>query len=548
MLERIDIRVEKLRILYILDDISLFGAAQSLLDMIVGIKEKVVPIIIMRGKSALEKKFEQMMIKYYTVEFETDHVLEGTVNEKKEVSNFINNYDAAKRIAQIIRQECVQLIHINSSVSNVGAFAALMENIPFIWHIRELVDEHYGYEFLNWPIKKMLFDRADCLLAISEYVRTIYKEKYGLDSLRLYNGITEERYSYDINERSIFEQVFLIVGAVTPQKGQFDAIRAIGIVKQKYEKVQLVIVGSGSEVYMWGLKKYVHTYGLENNVCFVGFQKDLSILRKKAGYSLTCSKSEALGRVTVEAMYAGNFVIGARSGGTTEIIGENESRGLLYEYGNYVELANTMISAIEMSLEQKRKMIFDAQKYVRSNFGIDNYCNQLTELYSEKILMFSKEKDIEFLENIKNRRETLKEKSFNKQDTMSPESLLKAQKAFKLSIEWLKIRQGGRKLEEYFTKLKIHTIAIYGMADLGRCLYDELENSSIDVKYVIDKNPGIIGDVLKFSVIEKEKIFVDMIVVTVAAAEQLIVKEIKDKGYANVIGLSDIFESMKNDN
>ena len=82
------------------------------------------------------------------------------------------------------------------------------------------------------------------------------------------------------------------------------------------------------------------------------------------------------------------------------------------------------------------------------------------------------------------------------------------------------------------------------MADLGRCLFDELEKSVIEVKYIIDKNPGIMSTVLNFSTLE-EKLLVDTIIVTVAAREQMIVNEIKRKGYAHVIGLSDIFEYFK---
>lgn len=537
--------MENLRVLYVLDDTSLFGAAQSFLDLIMRIKERVVPVIIIRNKSELEKRFEEEGISYYIVKFGTNHFSSANVKEDTEIADFIDNYDAAKQVAYIIEKENVQLVHINSSVNNVGALAALMKNIPYVWHIRELIDEHYDCVFLNWSLKKALFDRADCLISISEYVKERYKDKYALESYRLYDGHNEDRYVCAIDKNKVINNIFLIAGAISPQKGQLNAIQAIQFVKTKYKEIQLIIAGSGPELYIWALRKYIHIHNLEDNVIFAGFQKDLSVLRAKAGYALTCSKSEALGRVTVEAMFAGNFVIGARSGATTEILGENESRGLLYEFGNYKELADTMIRAIEMSYEQKMKIIMDAQEYVMSSFAINNYLNQLVELYREKTLKFSKEKDTLFLKNLEDRRKQLYQKNTEKPNTVSLESFYKAQKAFQLSVEWLKILQSGRKLEAYFIHFKIHTIAIYGMADLGRCLYDELENSTIVVKYIVDRNPGIIGSVLNFTALEKEQIFVDMIVVTVAAAEQYIVKEIQDKGYNNVVGLSEIIDFLK---
>ena len=53
--------------------------------------------------------------------------------------------------------------------------------------------------------------------------------------------------------------------------------------------------------------------------------------------------------------------------------------------------------------------------------------------------------------------------------------------------QWLKLRQEGRSLVEYFEKNEYKTVAIYGMKELGERLYDELSGSNIEVLYAIDK-------------------------------------------------------------
>ena len=68
---------------------------------------------------------------------------------------------------------------------------------------------------------------------------------------------------------------------------------------------------------------------------------------------LVCSKYEAFGRVTVEAMMAGCLVIGANSGGTIELI-EDGSTGVLFESGDYVDLVNKMIYVIENKNNAKK--------------------------------------------------------------------------------------------------------------------------------------------------------------------------------------------------
>ena len=99
------------------------------------------------------------------------------------------------------------------------------------------------------------------------------------------------------------------------------------LVRQGYTDVRLIIVGNGNDGYVWALKKYIKKKNLDNNISILPFRYDLSDLRKEVSYEIICSQNEALGRVTIEAMLAGNIVIGARSGGTTEIIGAHEERG-----------------------------------------------------------------------------------------------------------------------------------------------------------------------------------------------------------------------------
>ena len=66
--------------------------------------------------------------------------------------------------------------------------------------------------------------------------------------------------------------------------------------------------------------------------------------------------------------------------------------------------------------------------------------------------------------------------------------------------QWLTLHQQGKSLVEYFEKNGYKTVAIYGMKELGERLYDELKDSDITVKYIIDKKADTINmdiDVVK---------------------------------------------------
>lgn len=85
---------------------------------------------------------------------------------------------------------------------------------------------------------------------------------------------------------------------------------------------------------------------------------------------------------------------------------------------------------------------------------------------------------------------------------------------YQLLIEWLRIKQEGKSLTSFFIQNDYKTIAIYGMKELGERLYNELKDSEIQVKYIIDKNADVIyADI---DVVEPESTLeeVDVIVVT----------------------------------
>lgn len=454
------------------------------------------------------------------------------------------SYEAALELLPIIKKEKIQLIHINSSVSYFAAIAALMEGIPYVWHIRELVEEHYGYEYININLKKCLYLSADKIIAISDYVKKNYLEKYNIRTVKIYDGINIEKYAVKINQDCNFSPTFLVAGMITPEKGQWDAICAVeNLIKRGYSDVELIIVGDTGARYTWALKKYIKKRGLDRNINILPFRENLSSLRERVSYEITCSQNEALGRVAIEAMLAGNFVIGARSGATTEIIGKNEERGFLYELHNSKGLADAMLRAMECPKKIKRKVVESAQIYAENTFDSKMYCRALEKLYAEIITSFKPKKQEALLENLKKQYDVFEE---IKMQCIQGSNIQywKSEKALALTLKWLELKQNGISLNDFFERNHIRSVAIYGMAVLGCRLYDELECGNVEVKYLMDQNPMGMEKVFEFAPLERGKVEVDAIVVTVAGAERQIVREIKAMGYQRVIGLSEILTEL----
>lgn len=530
-------------VMYILNSSTMGGAAYSLLDMLKEIIKYVNPTVIMPVATEAKPVFEALNIHCYEVDFAADYVKIGEVTAEKQETDYKQSYEAALQLLPIIEKEKIQLIHINSSTSYFGAIAALIAKIPYIYHIRELMEEQFGCEFINTRIKQELYARADEIIAISEYVRQKYYEKYSVNAKKIYNGIDIQKYKLKLNTGKEFKNIFLAAAAISYGKGQLDAVHAAEILLQKgYSDIKLVIVGSGGG-YSWALNKYIKIKGLEKNIKILPFQSDLSELHRQTSYALTCSQHEALGRVTIEAMLGGNIVIGADSGGTTEIIGRDESRGFLYELHNSAALADAMVKAMRCPDEMKRQMMFEAQEYAEKTFENSGYCREILKVYDDVISSFRCKADKIFLDELKEKYELIANKKAQKKQNDNSRSM-KAETAFSLSIKWLEIKQNGHSLSEYFKGHGFESVAIYGMAFLGCRLYDELENSGIKVKHLLDQKPGDMARIMKFDSISRGKITADVIVVTVAASERKIVEEIKAYGYGNVVGLSDILNEL----
>ena len=107
------------------------------------------------------------------------------------------------------------------------------------------------------------------------------------------------------------------------------------------------------------------------------------------------------------------------------------------------------------------------------------------------------------------------------------------------------LRNKGRTLAEYFENHNFRNIAIFGMGRLGLCLYEELKDSNIHVKYAIDRNAATFSYLnLKVIPPENQLETVDVIVVTRFIEYNKIVEELRKKTSCQVVSLEDVVFSM----
>lgn len=111
---------------------------------------------------------------------------------------------------------------------------------------------------------------------------------------------------------------------------------------------------------------------------------------------------------------------------------------------------------------------------------------------------------------------------------------------YNLLNQWLRLRQENKSLGAFFTENHYSTVAIYGMGELGNRLYDELKDSSVQVKYAIDENTA--GAYSEIEVIGPEEDFpeADVIVVTAVFAYSEIEEKLSGRTDIPVVSLEDV--------
>ena len=112
-----------------------------------------------------------------------------------QVKRILKNKVYARELTKILKAEHVDLVHINTSYSCFGAFAAKRAGIPYVWHIREFLEEDQGNRFYFPRYSHRLMSRASLVIAISKsiyekYSKVITKEKIKV----IYNGIDTEQF------------------------------------------------------------------------------------------------------------------------------------------------------------------------------------------------------------------------------------------------------------------------------------------------------------------------------------------------------------------
>lgn len=297
----------------------------------------------------------------------------------------ILNTIAIFRLLRYLKKNKIDLVHINTSYTYIGAVSSLLAGTPYVWHIREFGKEDQRSEFYFPRIMYFLMNSSEKVICISNAIRNKYSPVLKDKKIEVvYDGLDPQRYYYEREILSKDKYVFLIAGTIKETKGQRILLEACGQILSSFHDFEIWIAGTGPEKEVNVLKKIVAKYHMEKNVRFWGFVSEIEKLQKQSDIVFMCSAAEAFGRVTVEGMLSGNLVIGSNRGCTSEIICDGKN-GLLYKFGDEKSLGNKILYAVKHR-EKAREMAKIGQKEALERYSINTNLCKIDQIYQDIVL------------------------------------------------------------------------------------------------------------------------------------------------------------------
>ncbi len=364
------------------------GANKSLMSLIDEWKNSNIymEVVVNKTKGNLPSLIQEKGLKYLQIDYNwicsprRHNWLRDNIVYFRSKINYTKGLFFVDHFFENCKLKKYDLIYTNTSVVDLGALLSLKLNIPHIWHFREFGEEDFHFKYVISQKQRIkLYNSAKKIIVISKALKEKYKTYIPEEKIELIsNGVEINKHLYTNNNVLHNPIQLLIAGQISKSKGQDQAIKAVNLLGDKYPIV-LNIAGKGEQKF---LKEALKNVSNKKCIKVLGQVSNLYELRKKIDIELVCSKSEAFGRVTLEAMLHQIPVIGARAGGTAELLCDNET-GLLYELYNYKELSDK-IEKLILDDSLRKNIAFNGQFFAQK-FDIKITAEKILKLFYENI-------------------------------------------------------------------------------------------------------------------------------------------------------------------
>lgn len=288
------------------------------------------------------------------------------------------------KLVSLIKNKKYNIVHVHLFPANLFVSLAslfLPKNIKLIFSEHNVYNRRRVFKLFK-ILDAFIYSRYYKIICVSKQVQVALVEwlpNLQRKSVVITNGVPVPDLS---NRSSIKKYDVLFAGRLTKAKGVDILLKAIEILKEKYQKeIKAAIVGKG---YLEEeLKGLVKELGIGEEVEFLGVRRDIEGLMESTQVFVLPSRWEGLPLTILEAMSSGVSIIATRVGGIPEVI-EHEKEGILISPEDPTALARA-ISELLKDKELRVKLGINAYKKVKEKYSIEVYTKNILEFYKSLI-------------------------------------------------------------------------------------------------------------------------------------------------------------------
>lgn len=235
------------------------------------------------------------------------------------------------KLAKLIRDHRIDLVHTNSVVSLEGALAAKLAGVPHVWHCREMFTvtnpKFQPMVPVNWVAPVMLA-LSDHIICITDAVKAQFPKANQAKCAVVWNPVVIDSKKLDREPIELERCRLGYVGRLSTGKGVLTVLEALADGRKQYPHWTLHLFGhfiNGEEEQR--ITQRIKMLGLDEAVVFHGFCEGKAEIYRNMDVLVLPSTNEAFGRVLVEAMSFGVSCVGSDAAAIPEVLvpvfGEN---------------------------------------------------------------------------------------------------------------------------------------------------------------------------------------------------------------------------------
>jgi glycosyltransferase involved in cell wall biosynthesis len=292
------------------------------------------------------------------------------------------------RIARIVKEQAIEIIHSNSAAVLSGAAASRLNGVPHVWHVHEIVPENGA---LSRALVGQMPQRCEALLCVSSAVARQFDGLGGTEPEIAHNGFDPRRLR-PIDRGSARDSFGIptdatVIGCASylnQRKGVDVLIDAYAAAQQQSPgPTRLLLAGEpfpGNEATAKSLKDRALALGLRDEVIFTGFVTDIARFYSAIDiFAMPASEPEGFGLAVLEAMACALPVITSEAGGPLDLI-EQGRTGILVSPDSISDAAHWLANLISDPGLRKRLGVA-AQRSARQSFSLNRAAQQLERVY-----------------------------------------------------------------------------------------------------------------------------------------------------------------------